>query len=324
MYSREELKEIVNRAIQNIVFEEEAAKLFEPVKYILSGGGKRIRPVMCLMACNMFSDKVEQAILPAVGLEVFHNFTLVHDDIMDEADMRRGTLTVHKKWNTNQAILSGDVMAFVANECIGQAPPENLIKVFRAYNKIAIGVCTGQQLDMDFEKASYVSLNDYMRMVELKTAVLIAGSMKIGAIIGGASDRETEDLYSFGQNLGLAFQIQDDLLDAYGDPGVFGKKTGGDIVSNKKTILLIRALELASGNTLKTLQSLVSQKDADPGEKIARVLAIYDELKIRSYAEELASTKIDLAFASMDKLEVASSRKDEMLSLASEFLGRTR
>jgi geranylgeranyl diphosphate synthase type II len=324
MYTREELKDIVNRAIQNLSFDEESARLFEPVKYILSSGGKRLRPVMALMACNMFSDKVDSAILPAVGLEVFHNFTLVHDDIMDNADLRRGAATVHNKWNLSQAILSGDVMAFVANECIANAPSALFPKVFQTYNKIAIGVCAGQQLDMDFEKATYVSMDDYLRMVELKTAILIAGGLKIGAIIGGAGEREIDNIYSFGRNLGLAFQVQDDLLDAYGDPKIFGKKIGGDIVANKKTLLLIKAQELASGETLKRLQSLISEKEFAPEEKIASVMEIYDNLAIRPFAEKMAQEYIDKAFSSFGKLEANIARKAPITELATEMVGRKR
>lgn len=324
MYTREDLKDIVNRAILNISFDDEAARLYEPVKYILSSGGKRLRPVMCLMATNIFSDKVEQAIIPSVALEVFHNFTLVHDDIMDNADMRRNNPTVHKKWSSNQAMLSGDVMAFVANECIAQTPHALFPRVFQVYNRIAIGVCTGQQLDLDFEKTTYVSFEDYTRMVELKTAVLIAGGMKIGAIIGGASEKEADIIYSFGRNLGLAFQVQDDLLDAYGDPKVFGKKPGGDIVSNKKTVLLIRALEQASGDRLKSLQNLMAMKEFDPAEKVASVIAIYDELGIREYAADLAKRYMEEAFSSFDRLEVDPSRKEPLKSLASDLVARNR
>ncbi|MEZ5011036.1 MAG: polyprenyl synthetase family protein [Bacteroidales bacterium] len=299
-------------------------ELYEPVKYILSSGGKRLRPVMCLMSCNIFSDKVEQAIMPAVGLEVFHNFTLVHDDIMDGAEMRRNSPTVHSKWNTSQAILSGDVMAFIANECISQSPAHLFPAVFRVYNSIATGVCAGQQLDMDFEKTPFVSMEDYIRMVELKTAILIAGAVKIGAILGGAGDKEIESMYAFGRNLGLAFQVQDDILDAYGDPKIFGKKRGGDIIANKKTVLLIRALEQASGETLWRLQDIMAQKEFDPEKKVSAVMEIYSELDIRNHAENLANSYIDQAFASFDRLEAASSRKEPLLNLASEMVGRLR
>ncbi len=324
MYTREELKDIVNRAILNITFEDGADRLYEPVKYILSSGGKRIRPVMTLMACNLFSDSIDSAIVPSVGLEVFHNFTLVHDDIMDRSVLRRGSETVHKKWNESQAILSGDVMAFVANDCIAQAPAVCMPEVLRIYNKLAREVCMGQQMDMDFETTPYVSHNDYLRMVELKTAVLIAGSLKIGALIGGANKTDGDLIYSFGQNLGLAFQVQDDILDTFGDPQIFGKKIGGDIVANKKTLLLIKAYELASGAPLKRLKELFGNDDIDPGEKIESVKTIYNDLGIKQWAEDLSRQYIDRAFISLDSIPLTPARKEILQKLAGDLIGRRR
>jgi geranylgeranyl diphosphate synthase type II len=324
MYTREELKDIVNRAILNITFEEGADRLYDPVKYIISIGGKRIRPVMTLLACNLFSDNVDNAIVPSIGLEVFHNFTLVHDDIMDRSVLRRGSETVHKKWNENQAILSGDVMAFVANDCIAQAPADIMSAVFKIYNRVAREVCIGQQLDMDFETTPYVSHDEYLKMVELKTAVLIAGSLKIGALIGGANKTDCDLIYSFGLNLGLAFQVQDDILDTFGDPKVFGKKIGGDIVANKKTLLLIKAFELASGADLKQLQKLSSNKELDPEKKIEAVISIYNKLNIKEWAEDLAKQYIDRAYISLDSILIAPTRKEELQKLASDLIGRNR
>ncbi len=325
MYTREELKDIVNRAILNISFEDGADRLYEPVKYVLSTGGKRIRPVMSLMACNLFSDSIDSAIKPAIGLEVFHNFTLVHDDIMDRSSLRRGAETVHRKWNENQAILSGDVMAFVANACIAQAPAETMPAVFKIYNKLAREVCIGQQLDMDFETTPYVSHDEYLRMVELKTAVLIAGSLKIGAIIGGANSIDSDLIYSFGLNLGLAFQVQDDILDAFGDPQVFGKKIGGDIVANKKTLLLIKAYELASGASLSRLKELLPGKpEIDPEQKIKEVIAIYNELGIKEWAEDLARQYIDRAYIALDSIPSTPARKETLQMLVTDLIGRKR
>ncbi|MBE0677054.1 MAG: polyprenyl synthetase family protein, partial [Bacteroidales bacterium] len=281
MYSKEELSELINRGMTSLSFDDEAERLIEPVRYILSLGGKRLRPLMTLMSCNIFSDNPEEALMPAIGLEVFHNFTLVHDDIMDNAPLRRGKPTVHARWNSNQAVLSGDAMAFIANECMAQAPKESFMKVFRLYNQTAIQVCIGQQMDMDFEQRSHVSLNEYLRMVELKTAVLVAACMKTGALIGGASDTDAGRMYEFGRSLGLAFQIQDDILDVYGDAALFGKATGGDIVSNKKTFLLIRALELSTGDINRRLHELVAMKEFDPEEKVRAVKEIYDTLGIK-------------------------------------------
>ncbi len=322
MYNHSELKEVVDRALTNLSFNAESPKLIDPVRYVLSKGGKRLRPVMALMSCNLFTDTIDDAILPAAGLEVFHNFTLVHDDIMDQAPVRRGLPTVHQKWNANQAILSGDVMAFIANECILQAPSLSLLKVFRVYNKAAVEVCAGQQLDMDFEKAAILREEEYIRMIELKTAVLLAASVKIGAIIGGSDDKDSDLLYEFGKNLGLAFQIQDDLLDVWGDVKIFGKKSGGDIVANKKTYPLVKAMEAAKGNQLKQLQKLFSSGDADPDVKIREVISIYDQLNIKDTTEILAYDYINKAFGFLQKVNVDEARKKEITDLAISLIGR--
>ena len=324
MYGQAELKELVDKAIINLTFSSEAEKLIFPVKYILSIGGKRLRPVITLMSCNLFRDKIDDAILPATGIEVFHNFTLVHDDIMDQASVRRNLPTVHAKWNINQAILSGDVMAFIANDCFLQTPPAALLKVFRAFNKAAVEVCIGQQLDMDFEKVSFVSKDEYLRMIELKTAVLIAASAMIGAIIGEADDRDAALLYEFGINLGLAFQIQDDLLDVYGDVNIFGKISGGDIVTNKKTFLLIKALELATGNTLMKLQEQIQVKEFNPAEKIKTVMDIFNQLNIRSITENLANDYITKSLKLLEKVNADKDRKNELFQMAASLIDRKK
>jgi geranylgeranyl diphosphate synthase type II len=324
MYSQTELKNLVEKAIINISYNQEAENLINPVKYILSIGGKRLRPVLTLMACNIFNDKIDEAIMPATGIEVFHNFTLVHDDIMDQAPLRRSFPTVHSKWNTNQAVLSGDVMAFISNDCFLQAPAWCMLKVFRTFNLAAIEVCMGQQLDIDFEKAIFVSFEEYLRMIELKTAALLAASVKIGAIIGGANEKDSTLLYEFGKNLGLAFQIQDDLLDTYGDKNIFGKTMGGDIVSNKKTFLLVKALELATGKQLKELQELVSMKEFDPEDKVSKVISLYDQLKVKTFSENLAIEYINSAFSLLDKTGVDNERKTELAQLAGSLIGRDK
>lgn len=324
MYNPPELKDLVERAIINLSYNSEAGKLIDPVKYILSIGGKRLRPVLALIACNLFNDKVDEAVLPAAGLEVFHNFTLVHDDIIDQALVRRNFPTVHAKWNINQAILSGDVMAFIANDCILQTPSRCLSKVFKVFNKAAIEVCVGQQLDIDFEKATIVSKDEYLRMIELKTGALMAASAKIGAIIGGAEDKDSELLYDFGRNLGLAFQMQDDILDVYGDAKVFGKVQGGDIVTNKKTFLLVKALEIASVEQFKLLQEQISQKDFDPETKIKKVTELYDQLNIKSTTENVANDYINTAFDLLEKIGVSRERKMELAQIANSLIGRNR
>jgi geranylgeranyl diphosphate synthase type II len=324
MFSQTELKELVEKAIVNLSYESEAAKLIEPVKYILSIGGKRLRPVLTLMSCNLFSDNINDALLPAIGLEIFHNYTLVHDDIMDHAVLRRNSPTVHAKWGLNQAILSGDVMSFIAAECIASSPLSVLPRVLKTYNKTATEVCIGQQLDMDFEKTSYVTQEEYLRMIELKTAVLIAASMKIGAIIGGGSGKDIDLISEVGRNLGLSFQIQDDLLDVYGDTGSFGKRTGGDIVTNKKTFLLLKAIELASGEQQKILQSQLSLKDFEPEEKIRIVTEIFNQLNIRQITESLANESIIKALNFLDKIGTDQERKSELYNFVSALDGRSK
>jgi geranylgeranyl diphosphate synthase type II len=322
MYSQSELKKLVNKAILNLSYNEEAEKLNDPVKYILSIGGKRLRPVLALMACNLFSDTIDDAVFPATGIEVFHNFTLVHDDIMDHAPVRRNLPTVHSKWSLNQAVLSGDVMAFIANDCFLQTPQRYLLKVFRVFNKAAIEVCVGQQLDIDFEKAGIVTHEEYLRMIELKTAVLMAASAKIGAIIGGADEKDADLLYEFGRYLGLAFQIQDDLLDIYGDVKIFGKIPGGDIISNKKTFLLVKALETASVEQAKQLHELFSNKEIDPDVKVQKVTGIYEELNIKNISEVLANDFISSAFSLLDKISAKNERKSELVNIANSLIGR--
>jgi geranylgeranyl diphosphate synthase, type II len=324
MYSQDQLKRFVERAITNLSFSTEADRLMDPVKYVLSIGGKRLRPVLALMSCNLFTDKVDDAVLPAAGIEVFHNFTLVHDDIMDRAPLRRGFPTVHKKWNISQAVLSGDVMAFIANDCFLQAPVNCMPQVFRIFNKAAIEVCIGQQQDMDFEKSSAVAHDEYLRMIGSKTAVLIAASSKIGAVIGGAREKESEAMYQFGLNLGLAFQLQDDLLDIYGDSRVFGKIPGGDIVENKKTFLYVRAMELASAAQQSMLHDLFSSKDVNPEEKVRKVMELYNKLNIRGETGVIVKDYVDKAFRFLDKVDVAADRKAEITELACQLIGREK
>lgn len=322
MYNQSGLKKIVNKALVNLSYNTESERLIDPVKYILSIGGKRLRPVLALMTCNLFSDKIDDAVIPVTGLEIFHNFTLVHDDIMDKAQVRRGFSTVHSKWNINQAILSGDVMAFITNECFLQSPYHLLQKVFRVFNKAAIDVCTGQQLDMDYEKAAIVSHDEYLRMIELKTAALIAASVRIGAIFGGADDKECDLIYEYGRNLGLAFQIQDDLLDTYGDSKVFGKISGGDIVASKKTFLYVKALEIASSEQKKKLQEEYMAEIPDPETKVKRVTDLYDQLNIKYITENLAGDYFKTAISLLEKVGVAQERKEELILMTGSLVGR--
>lgn len=322
MYNQSGLKKIVNKALVNLSYITESERLIDPVKYILSIGGKRLRPVLALMTCNLFSDKIDEAVIPVTGLEIFHNFTLIHDDIMDKALVRRGFSTVHSKWSFNQAILSGDVMAFITNECFLQSPSHILQKVFRVFNKAAIDVCTGQQLDMDYEKAAIVSHDEYLKMIELKTAALIAASVRIGAIFGGADDRECDLIYEYGRNLGLAFQIQDDLLDTYGDSKVFGKISGGDIMASKKTFLYVKALEIASSEQKKKLQEDYMAENSDPEVKVKNVTDIYNQLNIKYITENLAGDYFKSAISLLDKVGVPQERKKELILMTGSLVGR--
>jgi geranylgeranyl diphosphate synthase type II len=324
MYSQTELKELVDKAIINLSFIPETEKLEAPIKYILSMGGKRLRPVLALMTCNLFRDNIDDAIVPALGLEVFHNFTLMHDDIMDKASVRRGFTTVHVKWDISQAVLSGDVMAFIANDCFFQAHSTVMSKAFRAYNKAAIEVCIGQQLDMEFERTSLVTQEEYLRMIELKTAVLFGASGRIGAILSDTNDKNCDLLYEFGKNLGFAFQIQDDLLDVYGDSKVFGKIPGGDITSNKKTYLLVKAMEIASGSQLKKLQGQFQMKEISPEEKIKTVIDIYDQLNIRTITENAANGYIIKSLDYLDKVSADTERKTELNQFALSLVERNK
>ena len=246
MYTIEQLRDIVKSEMAKQEYVEEPYSLFEPIKYILEDGGKRLRPILTLMAYNLYREDIERVLKSAIGIEIFHNYTLLHDDVMDDAELRRGRLTVHKKWNSNVAILSGDAAAVTAYKYIEHVEDEYLRRAIDGFNQVAMDVCKGQQYDMEFETRQNVTEDEYIHMIYLKTSVLIAGSLRHGALIAGAPEHEYNALYDFGGYLGLAFQLQDDYLDVYGDVKVFGKNIGGDIVSNKKTYMLIKALELAS------------------------------------------------------------------------------
>ena len=261
-------------------FAREPYSLYEPIRYVLSLGGKRIRPLLMLMAYNLYRDDIEKVMPVATGFEIYHNFTLLHDDVMDEADIRRGKPTVHKVWNENAAILSGDAMYSLACRYVAQAPAEYVVEVVKRFNEMALQICEGQQLDMEFESRNSVSEEEYLQMIRLKTSVLLANSLAVGGLLGGASDEAVERLYHFGLNLGMAFQLKDDLLDVYGDASVFGKKIGGDILCNKKTYLLIKALEHATPEQREALYAWLVMEQYASSEKIAAVTALYNEIVI--------------------------------------------
>ncbi len=324
MYTLLEAQNLVERHINTLSVPDTPPELYEPVKYILSLGGKRIRPALVILACDLFAGAVESALLPAMGIEIFHNFTLLHDDIMDRSERRRGHPTVHIKYNENVAILSGDVMSILASRLMNHAPGVVRNVVHDVFTHTAMQVCEGQQMDMNFEELLTVTEDEYLTMIELKTAVLIAASLKIGAILGGASQRDAEDLYEFGRYLGLAFQLQDDLLDTYGDSEVMGKNQGTDIVDNKKTFLMIQALEAASLAQKEELCEWLKRKEFDRGEKIKAVTAIFDTLKIKELAENRIQDYYRHALTNLENLNRPEERKTELFNFASFLMNRNR
>ena len=279
MRTFEEICRTIEEALARLTFDQPPRSLFDPITYTLSLGGKRIRPALALMACDLFGGKNEDVLQPALGLEVFHNFTLLHDDLMDEADRRRDKPTVHKLWNPNVAILSGDAMLICAYQLVAKANDKAILELF---SRTALEICAGQQYDMEFESRSDVTEEEYLEMIRLKTAVLLACALKVGAMIGGASTADADALYDYGIHIGLAFQLQDDLLDVYGDPKTFGKNIGGDILCNKKTFLLINALSVASEEQRQVMEDWMARKTYDAQEKIAAFTNLYNELSCLS------------------------------------------
>jgi geranylgeranyl diphosphate synthase, type II len=297
-------------------FPAEPATLYDPNEYFLKIGGKRIRPVLCLMGNELFDEIKEDAWHVGTAIELFHNFTLIHDDIMDKAPLRRGMETVHTKFGENTAILAGDVMLVCAYEELNKISVEYIQSILRLFNTTAKEVCEGQQMDMDFESMDTVSLDAYLKMIELKTSVALAASLQTGAILGGAGERNQHLLYDFGKKLGIAFQVQDDYLDAFGDPKKFGKQIGGDILANKKTFLLLHALETASPDQKTELQQLLTSNTTD---KIEKVLSIYRDCKVDEWALTLKNKYLDEALSHLDDIAVLSKRKQPLKDLA-QFL----
>jgi geranylgeranyl diphosphate synthase type II len=316
MHSFKLLSEKFELYFEKFHFPEEPLSLYKPGEYFLKLGGKRIRPVLCLMGNELFDEVNADAWHAATAVELFHNFTLIHDDIMDKAPLRRGMPTVHMKFGDSTALLSGDVMFVFAYECLNKINSSYLHKAIEVFNDTAKKVCEGQQLDMDYEKKDEVNLDEYLHMIELKTSVLLAASLKLGAILGGATQRNQELLYNFGRNLGIAFQIQDDYLDAFGDSQKIGKQAGGDIKSNKKTFLLIHALETCSESHKKEIKELLRSNDDDKTEKM---LGIFRDCKADEWALRLKNKYLDEAFTDLEKVAVLSTRKEPLKELA-QFL----
>jgi geranylgeranyl diphosphate synthase type II len=316
MLSFKETAELFSENFKTGSFPKEPSSLYEPADYFLQLGGKRIRPVLCLMGNELFDEINPDALHAAAAIELFHNFTLIHDDVMDKAPLRRGMMTVHEKYGDNTALLSGDVMMISAYEHLSKIDKMLLPKLLSMFNKTAKAVCEGQQYDMDFEKKETVTLDEYIRMIELKTSVLLAASLEMGATIGGASLGNRQHLYEFGKNLGIAFQVQDDYLDAFGDPGKFGKDVGGDIRQNKKTFLLIHALNTCDDTNRRELNRLMAD---NPEDKVEKVLSIFKSCNVDDWAKTLKQTYIQKAHEHLDAIAVVSARKKPLAELA-EFL----
>lgn len=319
MHSFEELSKEFGISFSSRHFPEHPISLYDPAEYFLGMGGKRIRPVLCLMGNELFDVINPDAYQVASAIELFHNFTLIHDDIMDKAPLRRGMQTVHEKYGEPTALLSGDVMLVVAYDHLNRIKPAYIQKVIHLFNKTAKQVCEGQQLDMDFEKKETVGLSDYLKMIELKTSVLIAASLQLGAILGGAQEGNQNHLFEFGKNLGMAFQVQDDYLDAFGDPQKFGKQVGGDIMANKKTFLMIHALEAGSETQHSELRNLINN---DPENKVSRVLEIFRDCGVDKWASDLKEKYISDAIHHLDEIAVLSARKNPLKELAHYLVQR--
>ena len=325
MYNWKELLDYVNGELARLPFDRKPAELYAPIRYVLSIGGKRIRPVLMLMAYNLYKEDAKGIASQALAIEIYHNYTLLHDDLMDHADMRRGMPTVHKKWDENAAILSGDSMLVMAYQyMMKDCPSEHVGEVMRLFTETALEIGEGQQYDIEFEGRSDVSEDEYIEMIRLKTSVLLACALKIGAVLGGASRQDADALYRFGESLGLAFQLQDDYLDVYGDPAVFGKKIGGDILCNKKTYMLINALGRAQGEDRTLLEQWLSQKDGTyvAEEKVAAVTALYNKIGIRELCDEKIRFYFEKARRILGEVSLPEEKKRLLWEMAESLLGR--
>lgn len=324
MLNFKEYVEIASRAIADIKYPAAPAALYEPIAYTMALGGKRLRPVLTLMACDAFCGDYRRAMNQAVGIELYHNFTLLHDDVMDKADVRRGKPTVHVRWNDNVAILSGDAMLTMASQHIAEADSAHLKAAMLLFNKTAMEVYDGQQYDMDFESRMDVSEKEYIEMIRLKTSVLLGCACKMGAVMADAAETDAEAIYQYGMNLGVAFQLQDDILDVYGDPATFGKEIGGDIMNNKKTFMLINAINRASGNDRKELLQWIDADNPDRNEKVAAVTAIYNRLDIRAIAEAAMDQYNDRALAIIDTIAIGDEAKQAFRDFANMLMHRNK
>lgn len=324
MKTSEEILKLVNDYLAQLPYNREPQSLYVPIKYVLSMGGKRVRPVLMLLAYNMYKENPESILSSACALETYHNYTLLHDDLMDNADLRRGHETVHRKWDANTAILSGDSMLVLAYERMAQCPKEKLAEVLHLFTETALEIGEGQQYDMEFENRTDVTEAEYIEMIRLKTSVLLACAVKMGAILADASAEDADNLYKFGEQIGLAFQLQDDFLDVYGDPAVFGKAIGGDITSNKKTFMLINAFNHATAEQREELTRWITAEQFDAAEKIAAVTRLYNEIGI----DRMAKEKIEYYFAQstqyLARVNVTEERKQELIAYTHDMMKREK
>ena len=322
MYNSETLLKMINGFIDGLPYDRRPTTLYDPIAYVLSLGGKRIRPTLMLLGYNLFRDNPESILPQAVGLETYHNYTLLHDDLMDHAEVRRGHATVHKRWNDNQAILSGDSMLVLAYRLMADCPEDKLKAVLEIFTETALEIGEGQQYDIDFETRNDVSEAEYIEMIRLKTSVLLACALRIGAVLAGASPADADKLYKFGERIGLAFQLQDDYLDVYGDPKVFGKAIGGDIVSNKKTFMLINALNRADVTQRRELERWIAAETFDRTEKVAAMTALYNAIGIDRIAREKIYGCFDESVAYLDGVSVPEGRKCELRAYVERMVDR--
>lgn len=325
MFTISELDKYVENGLASLNLKLDPKELYDPIEYMISIGGKRLRPELCLLTYNLFSDKIDKPVLyPALALEIFHGFTLIHDDIMDQAELRRGQQTVYRKWNDNIAILSGDVMSIKAYELLANCPVEVLPQVLTLFTKTAAQVCEGQQYDMNFENIPYITMEDYISMISLKTAVLIACSAKMGALIAGADEKVSQALYDFAFNLGIAFQIQDDLFDTFGQGNVFGKKIGGDILNNKKTWLLVESFNVADNAQKQELDAIMDLTEEQGEEKIARMQKMYETLGIKEGANKAIMGYFSNAVAIIDKIDFTQAQREQLMLFADKLVKRIK
>ena len=321
-YTAPQLLDKINAYLEQMPYMRPPKGLYEPIAYELSLGGKRIRPVLMLMAYNIYKEDVERILPQAAGLETYHNHTLLHDDVMDKADMRRNKPTVHNVWNENTAILSGDAMLILAYRLMAEGLTDKLAEVMHVFTETTMEICEGQQWDMEFESRMDVKVDEYIEMIRLKTSVLLAAALKIGACLAGASTEEAQKLYDFGVKMGLAFQLQDDWLDVYGDPKVFGKNIGGDILCNKKTYMLITALELADASQREELERWLNATDYVPAEKVSAVTAIYNNIGIGKRCEEMVETYYSDGLALLESIAIPEERKQALKDFACSLMNR--